>query len=100
MINKKCTACYGEGTIHEGGFSIMSKHSPCDCVKVAIGHIVTLETLPHQIDYTKPYQIKANQAQQFINSLPKEEQEIANKEIIKQLDEYNDSGAAFYDSLF
>ena len=66
----------------------------------AIDHIMTLETLPPQIDYIKPYRIKANEAQQFINSLSKEEQDAANKEIEKKVYAYNDSGAAQYDKLF
>lgn len=107
MINEECTRCHGEGVIHSGGLALLSagssllmKDIPCDCVKVAIEHIITLETLPHQIDYTLPFRVKAQQAQEFINSLPMEEKDKANKEIEKRVSVYFESGAAYYDSLF
>jgi len=65
----------------------------------AVGEIVILNTLPPQIDYVRPYIYKAEKAQLYINSLPKNEQDIANKVIEKQISEYYDSGAAYYDSL-
>ena len=68
--------------------------------KQAIDTIINANTLPSQIDYRVPYQIQANKAQEFIDTLPSEERNTANMEIATKIDEYNDSDASYYDSLF
>jgi hypothetical protein len=67
-------------------------------IATAIGDIVHLETLPPQIDYTLPYQIKSEKAYQFLVNLPDGEKYI--NEAQKKIDDYYDSGSAYYDSLF
>jgi len=90
-INRNCSKCHGEGIINQ---------TPCDCIKEAIKDIVIFNTLPPQIDYVKPWQIKFNNAVKFLESLPKDKSKIAFKEIDDQILEYYNSDIARYDSLF
>lgn len=72
-------------------------------IKNAINDIVHYRTLPPQIDYTKPYKIKADKAEEFLMSLPDGEKymEQVNKEVdvYYDEDEYGKS-PSYYDSLF
>ena len=66
----------------------------------AIQAIVTYNTLPPQIDFTLPYQSKAIEAEKLLDTLSYAEYDIAQAEILKQINDYFESGAAYYDSLF
>jgi hypothetical protein len=66
----------------------------------AIQAIVTYNTLPPQIDFTLPYQRKAIEAEKFLDTLSYAENDIAQAEIMKQIHDYFESGATYYDSLF
>lgn len=68
--------------------------------KQAISAIVTYNTLPPQIDFTLPWQLKSTEAEHFLNTLPGDEINKANAEIKKQIEAYYESGAAYYNSLF
>lgn len=67
-------------------------------IATAIDDIVNLQTLPPQIDYTLPYQRKSEQAYQFLSNLPDGEKYI--NEAHKIIEDYYNSGASYYDSLF
>lgn len=67
-------------------------------VKQAIADIVTYNTLPQQIDYRKPYKIKANKAEEFIKTLPDADKIF--KIIGKKIDAYHSSDAAAHNDLF
>jgi hypothetical protein len=74
-------------------------------IKNAISDIVLYETLPPQIDYTKPYKIKHDKGIYFINKLHPKLKNVIEKQIEKQIDAYytpSDNGlsAAYCDSLF
>ena len=57
-------------------------------VELAIQAIVTYRTLPSQIDYTKPYQKRADRGLDFIESLGSKEQHMAIAEIDRQVFSY------------
>ena len=86
----------------------MKKYGKSQITKLseAIKAIVTLETLPHQIDYTLPYRRKAEEAGLFIDTLfPKRYRDLIYKKINEQIEEYyapNEDGfsCAYFDSLF
>ena len=54
----------------------------------AINEIVTYNTLPSQIDYQVPYQIKAMEAEEFLHSLTAKECANAEKIVEKQINDY------------
>jgi hypothetical protein len=63
--------------------------------KEAIEAIITYNTLPSQIDYKVPWKIKAIEAEKYLDTLPIDEYNEANKEIKKAIDNYytpNESG--------
>lgn len=62
----------------------------------AVADVVEYHTLPSQIDYTKPYWVKAVEAQRFIDSLPIVEKEECNDEIKSQIESYNTPGECGY----
>jgi hypothetical protein len=54
-----------------------------------IDAIVTYQTLPSQIDYQRPWALKAREAEQYIdNHLTPEQAKEVNAEIAKQIEEY------------
>jgi hypothetical protein len=63
-------------------------------IEKSIKAIVTYNTLPPQIDYRKPYKIKAEKAEKYLESLPNGKQYI--KQAEDQIQDYYDSG---YDEL-
>jgi len=70
-------------------------------INEAIRAIVTYETLPPQIDYTKPWEYKARKAQEHIDRQPFNIRAAINSQIRKQITEYyGENGAAQYDKLF
>ena len=58
-------------------------------VQDAIEAMVTLGTLPSQIDYTAPYKRKANEAEAFLQTLSKEERQAAYDSVEAQVNEYH-----------
>jgi hypothetical protein len=67
----------------------------------AISAIVAYNTLPPQIDYTLPWQLKARAAQQWIDLRPWGVRQQIYSEINKQIAAYyGKNGAAQYDKLF
>lgn len=68
--------------------------------KQAIDDIVSFHTLPPQIDYARPYSHKANQAEDFLNTLPEPDRTNAFEEANRRVTEYHDSPAAELDSKF
>jgi hypothetical protein len=66
----------------------------------AIDAVVTLNTLPPQIDYKLPYLRKASAAQKWIELRPWGVREQILSEIRRRTNAYYDSRAAYYDSLF
>lgn len=66
----------------------------------SVEQIIALRTLPHQIDYTAPYHMKANLAEQYLNSLDLSLKTIAYNYIDEQVNDYYESGAAEADSKF
>lgn len=69
-------------------------------VMKAIACIVDYETLPPQIDYTVPWQIKAREAEEYLRKLTPKSQDRIFRSIAHQVNKYYNSGAAYYDSLF
>lgn len=57
-------------------------------VKEAIDAVVTLNTLPPQIDYRVPQKMKAQEAEEFLETLSEEESKKAYTEITKQIEDY------------
>jgi len=69
--------------------------------KKAISDIITYNTLPPQIDYTLPYQLKSIEAQKWLEAnLSSKEYDEANKKIQEEINAYSESGAAIYDAMF
>ena len=66
----------------------------------AISDIVTLGTLPPQIDYVRPYKVKAEKAEEFIDALPELEKDLAYQDIDNQIKSYYDSPMCYLDKLF
>ena len=71
----------------------------------AIEAIILYETLPPQIDYTKPYWDKAVKAGEFLDALPELDRDEAYEEIRSQVELYNTPGecghsAAELDAMF
>ena len=64
----------------------------------AIDDIVTANTLPPQIDYARPWVIKARAAEELIKTYPKPTQRAIQEVISAEMDDYAE--AAFYDSQF
>lgn len=67
-------------------------------VEQAISAIVTFHTLPPQIDYTTPFAYKAEQAEKYLRKLKLGDQHL--ETATKQIEEYYNSDAPYYDSLF
>lgn len=68
-------------------------------VQEFIGDIVTYNTLPPQIDYTRPYRIKAQIAEDHLKAMGtigEMAMDTANAEI----EAYHESGAAELDAMF
>lgn len=67
----------------------------------AISIIVSMNTLPPQIDcISHREKIMLASAEEFIVQLPPEKMAIAIETITQRINEYFESGAAYYDSLF
>jgi len=70
-------------------------------IEEAIEHIYFINTLPPQIDYIQPKWTQEEQeAIAFIETLPEEQQEQVNLIIHMRINDYYESGAAYYNSLF
>jgi hypothetical protein len=83
-----------EGKLHEE----VDESNYDDTIEKSIKAIVTYSTLPPQIDYRKPYKIKAEKAQEYLESLPNGEQYI--KQAEDQIEDYYNSGYAELDAKF
>ena len=83
-----------EGKLHEE----VDESNYDDTIEKSIKAIVTYNTLPPQIDYRKPYKIKAEKAQEYLESLPNGEQYI--KQAEDQIEDYYNSGYAELDAKF
>ena len=67
-------------------------------ISEAIDDIVKYATLPPQIDYVKPYAFKSEKAYRYLESLPNGKKYIDRAH--RKIDEYYESDAPHYDSLF
>ena len=83
-----------EGKLHEE----VDGSNYDDAIEKSIKAIVTYSTLPPQIDYRKPYKIKAEKAQEYLESLPNGEQYI--KQAEDQIEDYYNSGYAELNAKF
>jgi len=83
-----------EGKLHEE----VDESNYDDTIEKSIKAIVTYSTLPPQIDYRKPYKIKAEKAQEYLESLPNGEQYI--KQAEDQIEDYYNSGYAELNAKF
>lgn len=54
----------------------------------AIDSIVTYNTLPSQIDYTRPYRIRSRGAEEYLETLEDSERNKAYDEIEKRIEAY------------
>ena len=61
---------------------------------IAAKDIIALETLPHQIDYTAPYHMKANLAHEYLKSLKPELSSLYYEYIDETVGDYFESGMA------
>jgi len=62
--------------------------------------IILFRTLPHQIDYTEPYRIRAYKAERYLRTLPLSQQKRAQREIDREVNAYYDSPARECDAKF
>jgi len=69
-------------------------------ISEAISAIVTYNTLPPQIDYTRPYARKAEEAERFLDTLPEKTRQGTLTVIDIKINDYFDSGAAELDAKF
>lgn len=70
-------------------------------IEQAKADMISYATLPPQIDYTMPWRVKCNKAQEFIETLPTGIKNRIFSEIEAEVDEYyGPNGAAQYDCLF
>ena len=70
----------------------------------AIQAIISYETLPPQIDYRVPQKLAANEAHEFLNTLPTIERDkcyvLIDMEVSKYYDDSDGPSPAYLDSLF
>jgi len=75
-----------------------SRSNESDKLSLAINDIITYHTLPPQIDYTLPFKMKADRANEYIETLPDSEEILA--DIDAKIDEYLNSDAPEMNAMF